>query len=148
MPPPLFVRSVNPISTRGGGTLSPPSITCPPGFSDLAMALECDRTRIVQPLTVNSSDFLFGIGVYVHILSVPDVSCYDRFCTSCVWAHIELEWATTVTWDNHDVIHHWGGIGLSFTCFGYAYHFLHGGVWWLVWWGLWVILSFFVPTMS
>ena len=27
--PPLFGRSVNPISTRGG-KLSPPSITCPP----------------------------------------------------------------------------------------------------------------------
>ena len=37
-PPPLFGRSVNPISTRGG-TFSPPSITCPPRFSDLATAL-------------------------------------------------------------------------------------------------------------
>ena len=37
--PPLFVRSVNPISTRGG-TLSPPSTMCPPGFSDLATALD------------------------------------------------------------------------------------------------------------
>ena len=37
--PPLFGRSVNPISTRGG-TLSPPSSTCHPGFSDLATALE------------------------------------------------------------------------------------------------------------
>ena len=36
--PPLFDRSVNPISTRGG-TLSPPSTMCPPGFSDLATAL-------------------------------------------------------------------------------------------------------------
>ena len=36
--PPLFERSVNPISTRGG-TLSPPSTMCPPGFSDLATAL-------------------------------------------------------------------------------------------------------------
>ena len=31
-------RSVNPISTRGS-TLSPPSITSPPGFSDLATGL-------------------------------------------------------------------------------------------------------------
>ena len=38
--PPLFGRSANPISTRGGGTLSPPSTTCPPGFSDLATALD------------------------------------------------------------------------------------------------------------
>ena len=37
--PPLFDKSVNPISTRGG-TLSPPSIMCPPGFSDLATALQ------------------------------------------------------------------------------------------------------------
>ena len=37
-PPPVFGRSVNPISTRGGGILSPPIITCPPGFSDLATA--------------------------------------------------------------------------------------------------------------
>ena len=37
-PPPLFDRSVNPISTRGG-TISPPGTMCPPGFSDLATAL-------------------------------------------------------------------------------------------------------------
>ena len=37
--PPLFDRSVNPISTRGG-TLSPPSTTCPPAFSELATALD------------------------------------------------------------------------------------------------------------
>ena len=36
--PPVFGRSVNPISTRGD-TLSPPSTTSPPGFSDLATAL-------------------------------------------------------------------------------------------------------------
>ena len=36
--PPVFVRSVNPISTRGG-TLSPPSTTSPPGFLELATAL-------------------------------------------------------------------------------------------------------------
>ena len=37
--PPLFGRSANPISTRGG-TLSSPSATCPgPEFSDLASAL-------------------------------------------------------------------------------------------------------------
>jgi hypothetical protein len=36
--PPVFVRSVNPISTRGG-TLSPPSTTSPPGFLYLATAL-------------------------------------------------------------------------------------------------------------
>ena len=36
--PQLFDRSVNPISTRGG-TLSPSSTMCPPGFSDLATAL-------------------------------------------------------------------------------------------------------------
>ena len=36
--PPFFDRSVNPISTRGD-TLSPPSTTSPPGFSDLATAL-------------------------------------------------------------------------------------------------------------
>ena len=36
--PPLFGRSVNLISTRGGGTLSPPSTMCPPRFSDLATA--------------------------------------------------------------------------------------------------------------
>ena len=41
--PPLFGRSANPISTRGGGTLSPPSTTCPPGFSDLATALNVVR---------------------------------------------------------------------------------------------------------
>ena len=32
-------RSVNPISCMGGGTLSPPNTTSPPGFSDLATAL-------------------------------------------------------------------------------------------------------------
>jgi hypothetical protein len=37
--PPLFDRSVNPISTKGG-TLSPPSTMCPPEFSDLATALK------------------------------------------------------------------------------------------------------------
>ena len=36
--PPVFDRSVNPISTRGG-TLSPPNTTSPPGFSDLVTAL-------------------------------------------------------------------------------------------------------------
>ena len=39
VPLPLFGSSVNPISTRGGGTLSPPSTMCPPRFSDLATAL-------------------------------------------------------------------------------------------------------------
>ena len=38
--PPVFGRSINPISTRGGeGTFSPPSTMSPPGFSDLATAL-------------------------------------------------------------------------------------------------------------
>ena len=37
--PPLFGRSVNSISTRGG-TFSPPSTTSPSGFSDLATALQ------------------------------------------------------------------------------------------------------------
>ena len=41
---PLFGRSVNPISTRGG-TLSPPSITCHPGFTYLATALNCDMSK-------------------------------------------------------------------------------------------------------
>jgi hypothetical protein len=45
-PPPLFVRSVNPISTRGG-TLSPPSTMCPPPrFSDLATALYIELFRL------------------------------------------------------------------------------------------------------
>ena len=35
---PVFGKSVNPITTRGG-TLSLPSNTSPPGFSDLATAL-------------------------------------------------------------------------------------------------------------
>ena len=35
--PPVFGRSVNPISTRGG-KFSPPSNTSHPGFSDLATA--------------------------------------------------------------------------------------------------------------
>ena len=39
--PPLFDRSVNPISTRGC-TLSPPSTMCPHGFLDLATALVDD----------------------------------------------------------------------------------------------------------
>ena len=43
--PPLFGRSVNPISTRGG-TLSPPSTMCPPRFSDLATALN-DKVYIL-----------------------------------------------------------------------------------------------------
>ena len=38
--PPLFDRSVNPISTKMV-TLSPPSTMCPPEFSDLATALNC-----------------------------------------------------------------------------------------------------------
>ena len=37
--PPVFGRSVNPISTRGG-TLSPPSTKSPLRFSDLATALK------------------------------------------------------------------------------------------------------------
>ena len=36
--PPVFGRSIHPISTRVG-TLSLPITTSPPGFSDLAMAL-------------------------------------------------------------------------------------------------------------
>ena len=36
--PPVFGRSVNPISTRGG-TLSPPSTARPPRFSDLETCL-------------------------------------------------------------------------------------------------------------
>ena len=39
--PPVFGRSVNPISTRGG-TLSPPSTISPPWFSDLATALNIE----------------------------------------------------------------------------------------------------------
>ena len=39
---PVFGRSVNPISTRGG-TLSPPSTASHPGFSDLATALRVRR---------------------------------------------------------------------------------------------------------
>ena len=38
MAPPDFVRSVNPISIRGG-RLCPPNNTDTPGFSDLPMAL-------------------------------------------------------------------------------------------------------------
>jgi hypothetical protein len=38
---PVFGRPVNPIPTSRG-TLSPPSTTCPPGFSDLATALWID----------------------------------------------------------------------------------------------------------
>ena len=41
--PPLFGRSVNPISTRGC-ILSPPSTMCPPRFSDLATALSYEST--------------------------------------------------------------------------------------------------------
>ena len=41
--PPVFGRSVNPISTRGG-TLSPPSTTRPPRFSDLATCLPATTT--------------------------------------------------------------------------------------------------------
>ena len=37
--PPDFGGSVNPISTRGGDTLSPPSTTYPPGFLTLAACL-------------------------------------------------------------------------------------------------------------
>ena len=37
--PPDFGRSVNPISTKGGGRLCPPSNTGTPGFSDLPTAL-------------------------------------------------------------------------------------------------------------
>ena len=37
--PPVFGRSVSPISTRGG-TFSPPSIASPPRFSDLASTLD------------------------------------------------------------------------------------------------------------
>ncbi len=54
--PPVFGRSVNPISTRGD-TSSPPSTTSPPGFSDLAMALlpryylKGLRLTYSQPLT-------------------------------------------------------------------------------------------------
>ena len=41
--PPVFGRSVNPISTRGG-TLSPPSTkSLPPGFSELATALSVEQ---------------------------------------------------------------------------------------------------------
>ena len=44
VPPTLLGRSVNPISTRWG-TLFPPSITCPPRFSDLATALQCHTSQ-------------------------------------------------------------------------------------------------------
>ena len=47
--PPLFGRSVNPISTRGG-TFSPPSIMCPPRFSDLATALMYSHAKSTQNL--------------------------------------------------------------------------------------------------
>ena len=38
-PPPVFSRTVNPISTRGS-RLCPPQYYEPPGFSDLATALQ------------------------------------------------------------------------------------------------------------
>ena len=48
--PPVFGRSVNPISTRGG-TLSPPSTTSPPpGFSDLSTALNYVYFSLHLPL--------------------------------------------------------------------------------------------------
>ena len=37
--PPQFLEDHLTLSQPGGGTLSPPSTTCPPGFSDLATAL-------------------------------------------------------------------------------------------------------------
>ena len=42
--PPVFGRSIHPISTRVG-TLSPPITTSPPGFSDLATALSHRQTQ-------------------------------------------------------------------------------------------------------
>ena len=45
-------------------------------------------------------------------------------------------------------IHHWGGVGLSFLCFSYAYQFLHGGVRWRVlgWWVIWLLWRFSVSV--
>ena len=37
--PPHFLADQLTLSQPGGGTLSPPSTMCPPGFSDLATAL-------------------------------------------------------------------------------------------------------------
>jgi hypothetical protein len=48
--PPVFGRSVNPISTRGD-TLSPPSTSSPPGFSDLATAL-----HIYVPVGISNTE--------------------------------------------------------------------------------------------
>ena len=42
---PVFGRSIHPISTRVG-TLSPPITTSPPGFSDLATALQNFRRHV------------------------------------------------------------------------------------------------------
>ena len=39
-PPPVFGRSVNPISTRGGAHYAHHITKCHPGFSDLATALK------------------------------------------------------------------------------------------------------------
>ena len=55
--PPLFERSVNPISTRGG-TLSPPSTMCPTRFSDLATALDSkDHWFFHEPAAAAAADF-------------------------------------------------------------------------------------------
>jgi hypothetical protein len=48
MAPPNFVRSVNPISTKGG-RLCPPNNTGTPGFSDLPTALS--RKKLSIPAT-------------------------------------------------------------------------------------------------
>ena len=45
-PPPIFGQTNYPYLNQGGGTLSPPSTTCPPGFSDLATALHNRRTEV------------------------------------------------------------------------------------------------------
>ena len=51
MVPPNFGRSVNPISTRGGGRLYLPNNTGTPGFSDLSTALPECCTKVYRMWT-------------------------------------------------------------------------------------------------
>ena len=65
-PPPLFGRSVNSISIRGGGAHYPHSVLRAPGISDLATALLCNlELELESKLTKRYDLLLHLLGFFV-----------------------------------------------------------------------------------
>ena len=74
--PPNFDRSVNPISTMGGGRLCPPQyyqVPDPPGFSDLATGLQCIKSSGQKSKLYSNNHMIINSHCFLKLLFIKEI---------------------------------------------------------------------------